>query len=91
MNSLCFSFRQLCRNPVFTLVILLTLALGIGANSALFSVVYAVLIKPLPYREPGRLVQVQSSVAVPGKPVQTWAYWSFPKYQVLRDHNRLFA
>jgi predicted permease len=91
MNALRFAVRQLVRKPAFTAVVLLTLALGIGANSALFSVIYAVLLKPLPYREPGRLVQVRSSVALPGKPVQTWAKWSFPKYEVLRDHNRLFA
>jgi predicted permease len=91
MNDLRFALRQLRRNPAFTVVVLLTLALGIGANSALFSVVYAVLIKPLPYREPGRLVQVQSSVAVPDKPAQTFAHWSFPRYEVLRDQNRLFA
>ncbi len=91
INDLLFALRQLRRKPVFATVILLTLALGIGANSALFSVVYAVLIKPLPYREPGRLVQVQASVAVPGQSVQTFARWSFPHYEVLRDQNRLFA
>jgi putative ABC transport system permease protein len=53
-----FGARSLRRNPGLTAVIMLTLMLGIGVNTALFSVVYAVLIKPLPYRDPDRLVYI---------------------------------
>jgi len=57
-EDLRYGFRQLRRNAGFTLVAILTLALGIGANTAIFSAVYAVLLKPLPFRNAGQLVRV---------------------------------
>jgi putative ABC transport system permease protein len=57
-DDLKFAFRQLKSSPAFTLVATLTLALGIGANSAIFALVDATLLRPLPYRAPDRLVTI---------------------------------
>src|SRR5882724_6873448 len=52
--------RTFVRQPSFATVVVLTLALGIGANTAIFSLIYGILLRPFPYREPGRLVRIQS-------------------------------
>src|SRR5262249_40308304 len=68
-----YGFRALLRTPTFTLIALTTLALGIGASTAIFSLAYTVLLRPLPYASPERLVQLSETFSPPHRrPGRAW-------------------
>ena len=79
MNDLKFAFRQLLKNPGFTAVAVLTLALGIGANTAIFSVINATLLCPFPYENPERLIILQERNAGGGR--QDASYLNFADWR----------
>ena len=83
-----YAFRMLRKNPGFTAVAVLTLALGIGANTAIFSVVYAMLLKPLPYSHPEQLLTVFEAQPQAGVNATGWSYANFAE---LREQNRTFS
>ena len=91
-NDLQYGFRQLVKNPGFTFVAMLTLALGIGANTAIFSVVNAVLLKPLPFPNPQELVAVGGAHArQPFSSPYDLNSLSYPDYFDFRDQQTTFA
>jgi putative ABC transport system permease protein len=86
-HDLRFGMRMLTKRPGFTLVAIITLALGIGANTAIFSVVNTVLLQPLPYKDPDRLVMVWEDDTRHGYPRDTPAAANYIDW---RDQNQVF-
>src|SRR5678815_3525208 len=87
-RDLRYALRGLARRPAFTFAAVLTLALGIGATTAIFSVVYSVLIKPLPYPNADELVRIRHTAR--GQPLGT-ADFDPTMYYTYRDQSRTFA
>ena len=83
-----YALRLMWRNPGFTAVAVLSLALGIGANTAIYSLFYTIMLRPLPVSHPEQLVQLVRNT--PDEP--HWpGYWSWKDYELFRDHNHVFS
>jgi predicted permease len=90
LQDLRFATRQMAKRPGFTAIILLTMALGIGANAAIFSVLDAVLLRPLPYSKPDGLIKVWTRFTRIGAPNdQNWI--SAPEFRDLQQLNHSFS
>ena len=89
LMSLAYALRVLRKDPGFTVVAICSLALGIGATSAMFTFADAVLLRPLPIREPGRVLAI-SAKAASAAPVGNDTTISYPDYADFRDRNRSF-
>jgi predicted permease len=83
-----YALRNVRRNPGFTTIAVLALAVGIGANTAVFTIVNGVLLRALPYRNPGELVAMFEKV--PGAPVAKFGF-SPPDFEIVRDASRSFT
>lgn len=88
MSVLRFAFRSLRKSPGFTAVAVLALALGIGANSAIFSLVQAIFLRPLPYAEAERIVQLTSTV--PERQLNRIGF-SWPRFEAVRERQQVFS
>ena len=90
ITDLRYAIRTLLKSPGFALTAILTVALGVGANTAVFSVMNAILLRSLPVSDPTRLVYLRTSNPPRGTgTIDTTQTFSYPVYEALRDQNRV--
>ena len=91
MQDALYAWRGLVRRPGFTALAVLTLAIGVGATTAIFSAVNVLLLRPLPYAHPDELMQVALFVPAQGTYAKTDMGWSYPMFTMFRDAQRSFS
>src|SRR5262245_13967661 len=88
IQDIRYALRMMRRSPGFTTVALLSLSLGIGANTAIFTLINTLILQALPVREPERLVELLQKY--PGEPRGN-GFWSWQSFEHFRDHNQVFS
>ena len=91
-QDIAYAFRQMRQSPVFTLTAMLTLALGIGATTAIFSLIHTVMLKSLPVVDPSRLYRIGEGqdCCVEGSPQDKWGMFSYPFYELMKKNTPEF-
>src|SRR5438445_1798701 len=92
LGNVGYALRQFRSSPVFTVAAVLTLALGIGGTTAIFTLIDAVMLRSLPVTDPGRLYRVGEGddCCVEGGPQDRWGMFSFPLYERLKTESPEF-
>ena len=92
-QDVAYALRQMGRSPIFTLTAMLTLALGIGATTAIFSLIHTVMLKSLPVVDPSSLYRIGdgNDCCVEGSPQDNWGMFSYPFYQRMKESTPEFS
>src|SRR5579885_408069 len=91
-QDIAYALRQMRLSPVFTLTAMLTLALGIGATTAIFSLIHTIMLKSLPVVDPSRLDRIGdgNDCCVEGSPQDNWGMFSYPFYELMKKNTPEF-
>src|SRR6201999_148858 len=91
-QDITYALRQMRLSPVFTLTAMLTLALGIGATTAIFSLIHSVMLKSLPVVDPARLYRIGdgNDCCVEGGPQDNWGFFSYSFYELMKKNTPEF-